>query len=220
MNLLQRMGAVLALAAVPGCAPSVYLAMQPEQGSGVWQDGRERTRTTQDSLVVDIGFVRYEGSTMVFDVDIQNQSGRAVLVAPEQFTYVPAATILRPPNTMLPYFREVVTAINPEQKLDGLTAAVAYNVRQSERPMILASPEYGQQYRIEHNLAAARVQEKKQEVEQHILRKNTLAPGQGIRGYVYFPRRDQADVLRLKLPLRVQPVVVAYNQLQSPKPTY
>jgi hypothetical protein len=85
---------------------------------------------------------------------------------------------------------------------------------------VLASPEYGQLHRLEHSSAALQAQGQKQDVEARLLRKNTLLPGQGIRGYVYFPRTDKADVLRLSLPLRAQPLALSYSQLRSRQPHY
>jgi hypothetical protein len=202
------------------CTPTAYLALKPDQGSGTWKDGHERSILRQDSLQVSLGFVRYEGSTLVFDFDIQNQSERAVLVAPEQFSYTPVATTLHKGQEYMPYFPSAVKAINPEQKLDGLVAAVVYNVRESQRPLVLASPEYGQLHRLEHSSAALQAQGQKQDVEARLLRKNTLLPGQGIRGYVYFPRTDKADVLRLSLPLRAQPLALSYSQLRRRQPHY
>lgn len=202
------------------CTPTAYLALKPEQGSGIWKDGHERSVVQQDSLQVSLGFVRYEGNSLVFDLDIQNQSERAVLVAPEQFSYTPVATTLHEGQEYMPYFPGAVKAINPEQKLDGLVAAVVYNVRESQRPLVLASPEYGQLHRLEHSSAALQAQTQKQDVEARLLRKNTLLPGQGIRGYVYFPRADAADILRLVLPLRAQPLLLSYSQLRSRQPAY
>jgi hypothetical protein len=202
------------------CTPTAYLSLKPDQGSGFWKDGHERSVIRQDSLEVSLGFVRYEGNSLVFDLDIQNQSERAVLVAPEQFNYTPVATTLHKGQQYMPYFPGAVKAINPEQKLDGLVAAVVYNVRESQQALLLTGVEFGQQHRLEHSAAALQAQTQKQDVEARLLRKNTLLPGQGIRGYVYFPRTDEADVLRLSLPLRRQPLLLSYRQLRSRQPAY
>ncbi|GAA4013038.1 hypothetical protein GCM10022408_27390 [Hymenobacter fastidiosus] len=212
--------ALLAGLGLPACAPTLYLSMKPETGSKVWHDGHERATAAQDSVVVSVGFVRYEPTALIFDVEVRNQSTRPILVAPEQFTYSPVATTLHSYEKHLAHFEGSIKAINPEQKLDGLTAAVAYNVSESQRAMLLAPVDYAQQHRIEYSAAVLQAQTQKKEVEAHLLRKNTLAPGQGIRGYVYFPRTDGADVLRLELPLRANPVVIPYKQLRSPQRVY
>lgn len=196
------------------CAPTAYLALKPEQGSGIWKDGHERSVVLQDSLQVSLGFVRYEGNELVFDLDIQNQSERAVLVAPEQFSYTPVATTLHEGQEYMPYFPGAVKAINPELKLDLLAASVVYNVRQA-RATGLHITEFQQQEGVLHSVAALQAQGQKQDVEARLLRKNTLLPGQGIQGYVYFPRTNEADVLRLSLPLRTQPLLLSYRQLRS-----
>ena len=103
--------------------------MNPARGSGIWKEGRELTAAIQDSITVSIRFVRYENDALVFSFDIQNQSARPLLVAPEQFSYKPVATTLPPGDTYMPYFPAAVKAVNPEQKMDRLLSAVAYNVR-------------------------------------------------------------------------------------------
>lgn len=213
-SMLRTCAAALLLSA---CSPALYLSMKPSQGSGIWQSGHERTILRQDSVLVSMGFVRYEGDALLFTFDIQNQSGKAVLVAPEQFSYTPVATTLKRGEQYIPYFPKPVRAINPELKLDRLSAAVVYNVQQANAQGFHFT-ELARQESMLHSTAALQAQVQQKDVEARLLRKQTLLPGQGIEGYVYFPRTDGADVLQLSLPLRAQPLLLSYQQLRSAQP--
>ncbi|QDA61381.1 hypothetical protein [Hymenobacter jejuensis] len=217
----RRVLLLTSVAVAGSCAPATYyLSMQPNQGSGIWQDGHERAMASRDSIQVNMAFVRYDDESLIFDFDIQNQSSKPVLVAPEQFSYSAVNTTLHEGEQYIAYYPGPIKAVNPELKLDKLEMAVAYNLRESNRVMLLASPEYANQTRILHSTVAAQAQTQKEETEKHILRKNTLVPGQGIHGYVYFPRANQADLLRMSLPLRSEPLVIEYKQSRSREPLY
>jgi hypothetical protein len=69
--------------------------------------------------------------------------------------------------------------------------------------------------RIEHSMAADELSAEAGIMADQALRKTTLEPGFKVRGTVYFPRCDQADLLRLTMPVRQQPVIFDFSQQRS-----
>lgn len=55
--------------------------------------------------------------------------------------------------------------------------------------------------KVEHAVAADVLQRRAAQLQDYALRKVTLAPGQQVRGYVYFPRYDAADGLVVTAPV-------------------
>ena len=55
--------------------------------------------------------------------------------------------------------------------------------------------------KIEHAVAAEVMQARAANLQDYALRKVTLAPGEQVRGYLYFPRYDAADALVVKAPV-------------------
>ena len=55
--------------------------------------------------------------------------------------------------------------------------------------------------KIEHAVAAEVMQARAANLKDYALRKVTLAPGEQVRGYLYFPRYDAADGLVVKVPV-------------------
>lgn len=55
--------------------------------------------------------------------------------------------------------------------------------------------------KIEHAVAAEVLQQRAAQLQDYALRKVTLAPGEQVRGYLYFPRYDAADGLVVKAPV-------------------
>lgn len=54
---------------------------------------------------------------------------------------------------------------------------------------------------VGHTVAAEELQARATNLQEYALRKVTLAPGQQVRGYLYFPRYDAADSLLLQAPI-------------------
>lgn len=203
---------------LPACSSTTYLALRPAQSSGEWHDGYELATTAQDSIRLNVRFVRYEGTQVVFWFGIDNQSTRAVLVAPESFAYLPVAMYLPTGQTYLPYFKKTVVAVNPESKLNAITQELSENLEASRGTNLLNSPNYAMRTRIAGATGAVENHWRRTEAEATLLRKNTLPAGKTLEGLVYFPRTDNADAMRFSVPLRTQPVVVEYRQLHAKKP--
>ena len=218
-----RLLSSLALAAgccllLPACSSTTYLALRPAQGSGEWRDGYELATTAQDSIRLNVKFVRYEGTQVVFWFGIDNQSSRPVLVAPESFAYLPVAMYLPRGETYLPYFKNAVAAVNPEGKLNAITQDLSQNLQASRGSDLLLTPNYAVQTRIAGATGAVENRLERTEAEAQLLRKNTLPAGKTLTGLVYFPRTDNADALRFTVPMRTQPMEVEYRQLHASKP--
>jgi len=244
MKLLQRLSILSVGGLLSACGPSYFLTMKPTAENTIWYEGREMVLQEQDSMLVQMSFVRYEGKELVFEAVVENGSSQPILVAPEQFFYQPvttqAATAGTPTNVPAR-----VAAIDPEQRMRQLETTLAYeskeatkvslgellttlghitedvvSIKKKETDEEVDEREQRQQsernyytnQRLEHSIAADQVRYKKEEVEQRLLRKNTLPPGQYIRGYVYFPRTDVADVIRVVVPVGEQPATFDFTQ--------
>ncbi|QJX45414.1 hypothetical protein HMJ29_00070 [Hymenobacter taeanensis] len=219
--------------------------MKPATGTGQWSDGHETSLAFEDSVEVHMGFVRYEGTELVFEAEVRNTSQRPVLVAPAEFYYQPVATQPVASASQGPTFPGRVAALDPEPRLQQLAQRLSYESEQATKVSfgeVLTSVShltenvtsikkketnkeideraarqqsernYYTNQRLEHAAAAEQLRGKQQELDQNALRKNTLLPGQRVRGYVYFPRTDMADLLRLVVPLNERPLTFDFNQ--------
>ncbi|MBC8084340.1 MAG: hypothetical protein H7Z21_14145 [Hymenobacter sp.] len=116
-----------------GCAPSYLLAIQP-----AWPDTPgEKSQSAVfdkyiDSVEVAVGFVRYEKTELIFQVEVINDSHQAVVVAPETFYYIPLDTsaVVASTTAALPIR---VDALAPEQYLRKLTDQLNEQVAKSEK---------------------------------------------------------------------------------------
>lgn len=69
--------------------------------------------------------------------------------------------------------------------------------------------------KIEHAVAAEVMQQRAALLQDYALRKVTLAPGQQVRGYLYFPRYDAADGFVLKAPVGSTVVPLEFAQVRK-----
>lgn len=239
------------------CSPSYFMTTKPSQHSGLWPSGYARSNSqTADSIVVRLGFVRYEQQELVFEADIRNESNRNVLVAPETFYYLPVVTTPMVSVALAANFPPRVAAINPEPRLEQLAARLAEetnlatkvslwelfttvsnlaettpsNKQKKETELQMQEREerhhqvgaYFNEQRELHAVQADKLFELKQKLEYRLLRTTTLEPGQRTRGYVYFPRTDAANLLRVVASLTNHPVTFDFVQkaeTQLEKPT-
>lgn len=69
--------------------------------------------------------------------------------------------------------------------------------------------------KIGHAVAADVLQHRATQLQEYALRKVTLAPGQQVRGYLYFPRYDAADALIVKAPVGSRVVPLEFAQVRK-----
>ena len=69
--------------------------------------------------------------------------------------------------------------------------------------------------KVEHAVAAEVLQQRAAHLQEYALRKVTLAPGQQVRGYLYFPRYDAADALVVKAPVGTRVVPLEFAQVRK-----
>ncbi|UOQ64912.1 hypothetical protein [Hymenobacter volaticus] len=109
-----------------GCSPSYFMTTKLSRPSGLWPTGYARSdKPIADSVVVRLGFVRYEQQELVFEADVRNVSSRSVVVAPETFYYLPIATTPMASVAPATNFPTRVAAINPELRLAQLATRLA-----------------------------------------------------------------------------------------------
>ena len=68
--------------------------------------------------------------------------------------------------------------------------------------------------KVEHAVASDVLRQRAAMLQEYALRKVTLAPGQQVRGYLYFPRYDAADALVVKAPVGSQVVPLEFAQVR------
>lgn len=68
--------------------------------------------------------------------------------------------------------------------------------------------------KMEHAVTADVLQQRAAMLQEYALRKVTLAPGQQVRGYLYFPRYDAADGLVVKAPVGGNMVPLEFAQVR------
>ena len=68
--------------------------------------------------------------------------------------------------------------------------------------------------KVGHAVAAEVLQQRAAQLQEYALRKVTLAPGQQVRGYLYFPRYDAADALVVKAPVGSGAVPLEFAQVR------
>ncbi|HEX8427107.1 hypothetical protein [Hymenobacter sp.] len=228
------------------CGPSYFITLAPSARSGLWSSGYARSEGRRaDSVVVRLGFVRYENQELVFEADIRNQSSRNVLVAPETFYYLPLSTTPVVSAVPASAFPTRIGAIDPESRLEQLTTRLAEETdkatkvslwelftlvsnmaedaaslkkKETEQQVFKreqrhsAEKAYFNEQREQHAVQADKLYEQKQGLEYRLLRKSTLEPGQRMRGYVYFPRTDAANLLRVVAFPNKQPSTFDFTQ--------
>ncbi len=226
-----------------GCASTSFLTMTPVQSNGPRVNGRPTSLSYHpDSVEVRLGFVCYEPTELVFEVEIGNDSRRALLITPETFFYAPVDTgAATTSSARLPR----VAALDPEVRLKQLATRLSQEAAKAEKVSwleILTSVT-----NVAENVASIKKKETEAQVaereerhqsteasfdyqrEQHAqradnlysqhrnmqlvaLRKTRLAPGEYVRGYVYFPRTDAARRLRVVVFFDERPVAFDFTQ--------
>ncbi|GAA3965534.1 hypothetical protein [Hymenobacter antarcticus] len=89
-----------------------------------------------------------------------------------------------------------------------------YQSRASIRDAAFAYNVVSAANKIEHAVAADVLQHRAAQLQEYALRKVTLAPGQQVRGYLYFPRYDAADALVVKAPVGSRVVPLEFAQVR------
>ena len=69
--------------------------------------------------------------------------------------------------------------------------------------------------KVEHAVAAEVLHQRAANLQDYALRKVTLAPGQMVRGYLYFPRYDAADGFVVKAPVGSNMVPLEFAQVRT-----
>lgn len=220
--------------------------MMPAQANGPSVNGHPTSLSYHpDSVEVKLGFVRYEPATLVFEVEIGNDSSQPVWVTPETFFYAPVDTgAAVVPTTATAR----VTALDPELRLKQLAARLEEETTKSEKVSWLeiltmvsnvaedvssikkketeeqiaereerhqSSSAYFDYQREQHAQQADTLYTQHLNMQTVGLRKTLLSPGKFVRGLVYFPRTDAARRLRVVVFFNERPVSFDFTQQVS-----
>ncbi|WP_460621848.1 hypothetical protein [Hymenobacter tenuis] len=120
----QGFAALWCLVLLTSCSSTSFLKMLPNRYDGPWVDGHPTSVVRHpDSVLVRLGFVRYEQKALVFEAQFTNYSDQPVVVVPETFYY------LMLPNDSLAEAQLAqgiqhlkVPALDPQMQLQQLAA--------------------------------------------------------------------------------------------------
>ncbi|MDF7812176.1 hypothetical protein [Hymenobacter sp. YC55] len=217
--------------------------MAPAQVNGPGRNGHPTSLSYHpDSVEVQVGFVRYEPTELVFEVEIGNDSSRPVLVSPETFFYAPVDTASATTTAAL---QPRVAAVDPELHLKQLAVRLKQeaakaekvswfeilttvsnvaedisSIKKKETDEQVAEREerhqsteaYFDEQREQHAQQADNLYSQHQTIQEVALRKTNIKPGEYVRGYVYFPRTDMARRLRVVVFFNERPVTFDFTQ--------
>ncbi|MFC5270810.1 hypothetical protein [Adhaeribacter terreus] len=200
----------------------------PAEEDTNWAWGREFMHKTMDSVVVKIAYETNDRNNAIFNVEIENNSSRPVLVAPERFwsnmsganlpkDIIQLQKAVDPESYYLDLAKqrsrqeaeEMNTAINHVTLSLVETASAVASIADGETPeereerqMARAESEQNREidlYRLENKRIS--LNDRKRFLDQTILRKSTLPPNSVIYGEVYFQRHDLATSYEINIPI-------------------
>lgn len=108
--------------------------------------------------------------------------------------------------TDLSHMAENVAAIKKKETKDEINARETKHQREND---------YFTRQRLEAAAAAGQHRAQLEELRTQALRRATVEPGRTLRGYVYFPRIDLADVIRVSAPGLVPGTTLDFTQTRS-----
>ena len=218
--------------------------ISPSEGNSIWAWGREFVYQTVDSVAVKIAYETNDRNNVIFNVEIENNSDRSILVAPESFWSRMSGANL--PKNITKQHKAVdpesyyleIAKLRSRQEADELNKAInhvsislpeatstAANKASQNTAEASIEPQQKRQktayyrevelYSLENKLVS--LNDRKRFLDQTILRKSTLPPRSVISGEVYFQRHDQADAYELFVPVNGKVLKFHFKQ-QLEKP--
>ncbi|SHI92013.1 hypothetical protein SAMN02745146_1916 [Hymenobacter daecheongensis DSM 21074] len=108
-----------------GCAPSYYLSIRPSEAAEKGPDGPQTLFAALDSIEMTVRFAHQRDKELLFEAEIRNGSGRAVLVDPAQFYYQPALAQGVASTANAAYGPSRIAAFDPELKVEQLATKLS-----------------------------------------------------------------------------------------------
>lgn len=217
--------------------PSPITRLDPETKNFTWNYGQKYIDKTQNHITLSLAFDKNMGETLIFDVEVTNNSNDSLLVSPETFSY----KALNQYGTMLGKY---AYAINPEKMLlkvdKDLAREEAHQTNQAIVDLVSTtteaaatisslddSPQKKQQlyHDINYNRNRRAMSEYNTEQrirslnaerdfwENNVLQTTELAPGYYIKGKVYFKRNINAATYEFKFPIGNEVFILNYEQV-------
>lgn len=205
-------------------------AIDPE--SSYWQQGMEIVTLTNDSLDVEMGYLRREGAHYLFDLTITNRRSMPVLIDPTNFFYQPifeqnrTEAIVRaenPENHIL-FEEKRLAQLEADSRNNAisslvvgtveLAAAVATSTEDENDDQTYARNYTEEEIRIDYETQNAINQRSYWETS--ALRKTTLFPNHYVQGLVFMKWNRTADQIWVLIPVDDQEFEFRYNQILHP----
>ena len=221
-------------------APRPVSRLTPHAGEGYFQLGREFITLHNDGVYVIAAFEENRDEDLVFDVIVMNKSDRTIEVDPERFyalrlkepaadsSHHPPLAAIHPENVLLNIDRSraVEYAEKRTNVIWGVLEATAGVVSTVSAVASDAGPAHVAEeaaYTFEtmgfHLARDAEIRDHMRLInddklywKNDVLRKNTLAPGTAVEGFVYFPRDTDASWYMMCYPMGDQLFQFVYRQ--------
>jgi hypothetical protein len=211
--------------------------LSPEVEWTSWLLGREYAGLPVDSFEVVIAFDRTIGKSIVFDIEITNNSSKSILVSPEEFYYIPMRSLddrdsslqifaFNPENELL----EIDKKVSRENASYASATATDAIFAVLELAEDIAAPNQGDldeeiqegvareinrnEQEQTHHARVTNLSDLRAEWEMQALRKTTVDPDYQIRGRLHFPVTKNARFLRLSIPVGENRETVLFKQIE------
>ena len=223
------------------CAtPQVVTQITPEAPEGTFAMGREYIPLASGDIQVELGFDGIYEDQLVFDLVVINDSPESLTLQPHDFYYVlldspaadssmtPPRMAIKPDKVLFNYDRLIEDKMGQKKANSflgiletgmGLLANTAAYIS-TENPAYIAdaiaftfykADQYvGQGKMIDSELEM--ISEEKGVVSEELFRPCEVAPGEGVSGYVFFPRHPDTEYYMFCFPVEQELFQFVYRQ--------
>lgn len=223
MSLLKNIGLISVLIIViAGCAPRPIYRLHSLSKQSTFYQGTEYIHSTADSITVTVAYMQHQDGHVIFDVEVANYSGHVVRVDPIHFTYeafrsdefIASGSAINPESKLLNIDMQISEEQADQKSMMllsaiGAAAMITEEITDNEEDSyedeteeaaatyaLAASASAG----IESSQYEARsLRHKRQRWAHETLRKTDLFSDDYIRGIVFFPIAENADVYQIRI---------------------
>lgn len=222
--MLKNLAPVLLAVLFGSCTPVAVYTINPVGPVSAWNKGKEVLTSTSHGVSVSISLEKKTDDSLIYNVEILNQTGDKILIAPEQFyyeffsssyalspkyfAYDPEKQILSE-EKRINYLEREMSNNDTEDLVVGIFGLIdtfsSHGETRKER-----EERHNYYDRIERN-SENEEQRLKESINEHkekmkylaanTIRKTTLASNQIISGIISFPSKKRAGNIKISLPI-------------------
>jgi hypothetical protein len=207
-----------------GCASPVF-RLHPVTETIRWDQGNALVTKSHDGLTATVHYIRHNGSSMVLDLELVNESEQSLFIDPKAIhTY----TFTSHPESITAKIGSTFFATDPEQQLIAIEKSMSRETNSYAAGLILNAAvdlTSSEQERISNSIdrqtAAADFDHRLASLDaQHnawrnmALRKTDLGPGQVVNGFIQIPFDPNSSFYRIVVPYGDRPFEFTFQQLK------